>query len=199
MIRIVLLVSLLASALFSQILGGITQFPPQLKQYLELTDAQAGSIIRLNSSFQTFQFEKGRRMAQVQLELAEETAKAAIDPMALGVRHLELEAIRRALQAEQDRIAAAIQNVLTPAQKTKVQALQQAVQLQFVACEAQSVNLLGQIPSIQINANPFYGTVIPATRWFDTSAFRLPAVACGTGLRTGSFSNAIPPPPITRP
>jgi hypothetical protein len=135
-------------------------------------------------------------MGQVQLEVSEETAKATIDPMALGVRHMEIEAIRRELQAEQGKLAAGIQNVLTPAQKTQVQALQQAMQLQSVVCEAQAVNLLGEVRlnSGRNLANPFYGSVFPATRWFDTGAFLPLPVPCGADARTGSSINFIRDP-----
>jgi Spy/CpxP family protein refolding chaperone len=195
MIRAVLMVSLFAPALVSQIVGVISQFPPQLKQYMELTDAQISSIVQINTSFQTFQLEKSRRIGQVQIELFQETAKPVIDAMALGVRHLELESIRRELQAEQSKVATQIQNVLTAAQKTKLQALEQAMQLQSVICEAQAMNLLGQrqFGAAPIAVNPFYS--IPVNRWFDTSAFLLPTAACGTGIRSGSFNFVTGPAP----
>ncbi len=196
MIRAVFLVFLTVPTLFSQIMGGITQFPPQLKQHLELTDEQVNSIVGLNSSLQAFQLEKLRRTAQVHLELSQESAKPTLDPMALGVRYVELEAIRREIESEQNRIAADIQNVLTPAQRTKVQALQQAMQLQSVICEAQAVNLLSQAqPVPALNRVPFPGNLIPASRWFDTNAFLLPAPVCAVGIRTGSFTGLPVPAP----
>lgn len=68
-------------------------FPQALQSYLELSSDQANAIVRLNASVQQFQSEKLRRTAQVQIELVQETAKPTLDPMALGIRHLELEAI----------------------------------------------------------------------------------------------------------
>jgi hypothetical protein len=200
MIRAVLVLFFAVPALFSQIPGGviggiISPFPPQLKQYLELTDEQVASILRLNSSSQTFQLDKLRRSGQVQFELSQEMAKPTLDPMALGVRYEELEAIRREIEADGNRTAANIQNVLTTAQKTKVAALQQAMQLQSVICEAQSVNVLRPVVSMGLPIS----TAVPAnrisaTRWFDTAAFLLPGVACGSGIRTGFFSPSPVPP-----
>jgi hypothetical protein len=199
MTRAVVTLFLTVPALFSQIPGGviggiISPFPPQLKQYLELTDEQVASILRLNSSSQTFQLDKLRRSGQVQFELSQEMAKPTLDPMALGIRYVELEAIRREIEADQNKTAANIQNVLTAAQKTKVQALQQAMQLQSVICEAQSVNVLR--PSVGFPAiTPFPANRISATRWFDTAAFLVPGVACGSGIRTGIFTPGPVPPP----
>jgi len=117
-------------------------FPPALQSYLELSNDQVNAILRLNAGVQQLQSEKLQRMAQVQLELAQETAKPTLDAMALGVRHLELEAIRRELQAQQQKVYTEIQNVLTAAQKTKVQALIDAMRLQPVICDAQAQSIL---------------------------------------------------------
>ena len=199
MLRIVFAISLTITALFSQIIGSISPFPPQLKQYLELTDEQVNSILRLNNASQTFQLEKLRRSSQVQLELSQETAKPTLDPMALGVRYVELEAIRRDIEADQNKTAASIQNVLTAAQKTKVQALQQAMQLQSVICEAQSVNVLRPVQSGLPIATPIPANRISGSRWFDSAAFLLPSVGCGAGIRTGILTPTPLPPNILAP
>jgi hypothetical protein len=43
------------------------------------------------------------------------------------------------------------------------------------------VNLLGEVRlnSGRNLANPFYGSLFPVTRWFDTVAFPPPPVPCG--------------------
>lgn len=194
MLRVIVIALLLAPALFSQLLPGrVMQFPPQLKQYLELTDTQVNAISQAYTTFQTFQSGKIQRMAQVQLELSQETAKSTIDPMALGVRYAELEAIRRELNAEQGKVAAQIQGTLTPAQKTKLQSLQQAIQLQPVICEAQAFLLLGG--TLPVPAVPILTT---SNRWFDTTTFTLPAIGCGAGIRTGDFAG-FPTGPVPQP
>jgi hypothetical protein len=91
----------------------------------------------------------------VQAEIVQETAKPTLDAMALGVRYLELEAIRREVGAENDKAYAEIQKVLSDAQKAKVRALVAAMQLQPVICEAQGQNILP--PALP-------GNIIPAPR-----------------------------------
>lgn len=142
---------------FTQVLPGPIRvtFPPGLQSYLELSAAQVTSIQRLNAASAQFQSEKARRSVQVQVEIAQETAKPTLDAMALGTRYLELEAIRRDIAADNEKTHAEIQKVLNDAQKTKVQALIAAMRLQGVICEAQSQNIL---PS----ASP--GNIIPASR-----------------------------------
>lgn len=199
MIRIAFLLALCVSSLLAQLPGGILpspQFPLRLKQFLELTDEQATSIFQLNASFQQFQFEKMRRASQVQAEIAQETARATLDPMALGLRYLELESLRREVREEQSRLETAIQNVLTPAQKTKLQTLRQALQLQPVICEAQAVNLLSQSSNLlQGGPAPFPGNIIPASRWFNTSSFLLGAPACGGTFTFGGPLPGLPSQP----
>jgi hypothetical protein len=188
----VLGISLLAPALFSQT-GIFSPLPSQVTQYMELTADQVRTIVEQNIALQNFRAEKFRRTAQVQLELAQETVKTTIDPMALGLRHMELEAIRRELQAQEEKATAAIQNVLTPAQKTKLQALQQAMRLQPVICEAQAINLLSaQTQSIpnQVIPIPFPGNMMPMPR-LDAGAFLFPSVTCGLSNRMGSLSGVI--------
>lgn len=166
----------------SQTIGMISLFPPQLKQYLELTDSQVSSIAAENTSLATFQSQKTQRQIQVQIELAQETAKAVVDPMALGLRHMELESIRRELQAEQEKTVARIHDLLTPAQKAKLESLRQAMSVQGVICEAQSVNLMPQLLPGRVVRDPFPGGG-SAGRWFDTSAFVIPVSypSCGSG------------------
>jgi hypothetical protein len=142
-----------------------------------------------------FQGEKARRTAQVQLELSQETSKPTIDAMALGVRYLELEAIRRELKSEQDKVLASIQNVLTPAQKAKLQALQQAMLLQSTICEAQAMNLLGQpqLGTPFLTLGPVLGGLLPYPAPVGSFIYG-PATSCTPAFRNGDFSGLVPPP-----
>jgi hypothetical protein len=115
---------------------------PELIQYLGLNDNQATAIRQANNSYLQFTLQKSRRSAQVQSEIAEETARPALDPMALGLRYLELEAIRREIATEETRTRTTVQAILTDAQKTKVQALEDAMKLQPLICDAQSARIL---------------------------------------------------------
>jgi hypothetical protein len=156
----VLLTLPIASA---QITPIFVDFPPQLKSFLELTDDQVTAIKKANTDLNEFRSTKLQRQFQVQMELAQETAKQTPDPMAMGLRYVELEAIRRELQAEQQKTATAVQNLLTAPQKTKVAALQQAFQLYPTACSAIDQNVL-QPPALLSGRNMFPGNIIPANR-----------------------------------
>jgi hypothetical protein len=163
-------------------------FPPALQTYLELSNDQVNAITRLNAAYQQFQLEKSQRTAQVQLELAQETAKQNLDAMALGVRHLELEAIRREMQAQQAKTFTEVQNVLTAAQKTKAQALIEAMRLQSLACDAQTQNL---IPIALPGNRGSIGGVLPdGSQGFASFLLGVPQLGfgCATGFRTGQFS-----------
>lgn len=115
---------------------------PNLRTYLELTQEQVTSIDRLNNAFAQFQLEKARRSAQVQSELAQETTKSTPDAMALGLRYVELESIRRETDAERQKTMEGVQAVLTAPQKTRIAALQEVLRTYSLACEAVSANLL---------------------------------------------------------
>src|SRR5574341_70699 len=76
---------------------GPAQFPAALRLFLELTDAQVELIGNLNADFARLVGTRSRRIRQVQEEIADETAKQPLDPLALGLRYAETETIRRQL------------------------------------------------------------------------------------------------------
>lgn len=184
-----LLVALSAALASGQLLPGPIRvtFPPALQSYLELSPAQVASIQRLNTASAQFQTEKARRSVQVQVEIAQETTKPTLDAMALGLRYMELEAIRREIAADNEKTHAEIQKLLNDAQKTKVQALVAAMRLQSVICEAQSQNILpAALP----------GNIIPGSRitnlpnflpGFASFLLGMPMFGRG-GCSSGSFS-----------
>lgn len=165
-------------------------FPQQVKQYVGLTDEQVARIVRLNAGLAQFQALKAARQIQVRIEIAQETRRDALDATALGLRYLELEVIRREVEAEQRKVVAAVQALLTEPQKTKVAALRQVLSDYGTACAAVAANV---VPAPE--ALPASGA-----RWFDTSQFTtitgailgsLP-VTCGAAvptavIRTGEF------------
>src|SRR6266852_910002 len=91
----------------------IGYFPPELKQYLALSDDQVTKISTLNAQLSSFRATKFQRQIQVQSEIAEWTAKEVLDSQALGIRYAELEAIRRELNDQQKTTASQIQTLLT--------------------------------------------------------------------------------------
>jgi hypothetical protein len=186
MLKVIAAVLLTLPAGSAQIVGVITDFPPQLKTYLELTDDQVNSIKKANADLDTFRATKLQRQFQVQAELAQETSKQTPDPLALGLRYVELEAIRRELQAEQQKAATTVQNVLTPSQKTKVSVLQQALLLYPTACSAMEQNVLQTAAPVPTNIIPV--NRIDTTGLFASFLLGLPASNCTSGLRAGSFT-----------
>lgn len=88
--------------------------PPEARRYLELTDAQTTRIQQLNSRFESYRLDKVIRQMTVQQELAEQMQQDPLDPTAIGLRHVELESIRRETEAEKARTINDIQALLTP-------------------------------------------------------------------------------------
>jgi Spy/CpxP family protein refolding chaperone len=136
------LLLLLTGVMFAQ--GGFipAPIPQDLRRYLELTDAQATGIQRLNAQFDAYRTGKANRQFQVQRELAEEMARDPLDPTAIGLRHVELESIRREIEAEQTKTVAAIQALLTPAQRTRLDGLTQVLRQHSTACWAVAFNFI---------------------------------------------------------
>lgn len=119
----------------------------------------------------------------MQGEIAEETAKDALNPMALGVRYVEVETICREMKAQAAVSLKRNLDALTSAQKAKLQVLQDAIKLAPVISDAQSGNLLAtsgffqQFFSTSGNGNfsvitgligPASGCYFPPQQWFDT-------------------------------
>lgn len=167
-----LIIALLALPVFAQREPSLA-----LRQYLDLNNDQVASIIRLNGQFERLTTSKMQRQQQVQMELSEEMSRETLDPMAIGVRHVELEAIRRELQAEQGKTTTQIEALLTPAQRTKLAALREMVIATYpVACEAISFGLM-IVPPVAYYPNspipPQYQNIsCTSSRWFNTSTFR---------------------------
>ena len=188
----VLLISLASAALYGQLPDVIPvirtpSVPPALRQYLELTQEQVTRIERLNNALRQFETQKARRAFQVQSELSEETARTSLDPMALGMRYVELEAIRREIDAERKRTVDEVQAVLTPAQRTKISALQEVLRNVGLACDAVNHNLMPLPPLAQ--ALPGVTTSPALTTNFAT--FLLGGVPACLGVptfRSGDFT-----------
>lgn len=117
-------------------------FPPALQSFLELTSDQVTKIEDANSRFRAYEASRSARRIDLQFEISAEISNATIDPMALGLRHREIELIRREVEAERAKTRTEVQAVLTAAQRTKLATLDQALRLQSTACSAVSQNLL---------------------------------------------------------
>ena len=134
----------------------------QVKEFLQLSDAQVQAILANNEEYNRWSAAKQARGSQVQGEIAEETAKEALNPMALGVRYVEVETICWEMKAQAAMSLKKNVDVLTAPQKAKLQVLQDAIKLAPVVSEAQSGNLLatsGFFPQFFLGNGSGTGTI----------------------------------------
>lgn len=115
---------------------------PQLTRYLELTAEQRNGLLRLQAEWTRFLAEKQQRVVQVERELRLETNARVPDPVSLGVRYAELEAICREARDKDNEIMRTARRLLTPAQTTKLQTLEAAYSLLPVIAEADLAGLI---------------------------------------------------------
>ncbi len=167
------------------------RFPPALKQYLELTDQQVAEIENRSARLEQFRSEKQQRQFAVRLEISQETGRPSVDSMALGVRYLELETIRRELEAEAKKAVEEVQARLTAAQKLRLNMLEEVLRQTDTACAAVSWNLMaipaptviaalvppGLVPTSAFSFGGFVGgqsgcPFQPALRIFDPVLFQ---------------------------
>lgn len=198
MVRLFAIVLCFASLIFSQTQGGPVTgilspvFPPALRQYLELTDAQVAGIQAANNQYAQMSHAKMARYIQVQQEISEWMAKEPLDAMAIGLRYVEQEAIRRQLREEMKKTQTAVATLLNDDQKAKLKVLEESVRLQPLVQLAQCENLLTEQQA--------------ANRWFDTTSFNplpsniVPAsrISFNFGTSPGDFASVILGPAFNR-
>lgn len=122
------------------------QIPQTLIQYLQLSTDQVRLITQKNNEFNRFVSEKNRRAAQVRSEIAVETRKPTLDPMALGLRYMELELIRREISTAEDNLRAELRRALTAEQVNRLRALEAAMELVPLYYQAGAVRLVPPAP-----------------------------------------------------
>ncbi|HWB95986.1 MAG TPA: hypothetical protein VG672_04770 [Bryobacteraceae bacterium] len=192
----------------------ITVQPPisQVKEYLQLTDAQVQSITQNNEEYTRWFIPKQSRIYQVQSELTVETAKDPLDPSALGIRYAEIEMICRQMKTQAADTQTKNVAVLNDAQKTKLAGLTDVLKLLPILAEAQLVNLLSINSASRVPAG-VTGAALGAVTIIDPvtgapsgnriSAILTPSVAnisaCAvpyptTVIRNGDFSGIIANP-----
>jgi len=120
--------------------------PPTLVQFLQLTPDQVRLIVQKNTEFNRFVAEKNRRAAQVRSEIAVETRKSTLDPMALGLRYMELELIRREIGSAEDGLRAELRRALTAEQRNRLEVLEKAMELVPLYHQAGTVRLVEPKP-----------------------------------------------------
>lgn len=121
---------------------GPGRFWPQIVRYLELTPQQILDLARIQTEWSRYLTGKARRVAQVESELRQATLAPVIDPMALGVRYMELEAICRESRDTDNKYREQARKLLTAQQAARLAALEQAYRLLPLIAEADAAKLM---------------------------------------------------------
>lgn len=126
---------------------------PQIVRYLELTPQQILELGRIQVEWSRYLALKSRRAAQVEEELREATLAEVVDPMALGVRYLELEAICRESRDTDRKYHEQARKLMTADQMMRLAALEQAYRLLPVIAEADAAKLMdAPLPGLNLTA-----------------------------------------------
>lgn len=121
----------------------LSAFLALIRDYLSLTETQVQQIRRQNADFEEWMSPKYERMASaLPFEIAAETAKEPIDEAALGARYAEMERLRREIAARRAAVIEANLRLLTEAQRTKMKALEEALQLVGTGAQAEAFLLM---------------------------------------------------------
>lgn len=152
--------------------------PIRLVKFLELTRDQILEIGRLQLEWQRYIGSKTRRVAQVERELREVTLAPTVDPSALGVRYMELEAICREARDTEARIRERARQVLTQAQRARLDALEEAYRLLPEIAEADALHLMhAPLPGLNLAlTGPQAPRAYPGCRFWQPEPVR-PAAA----------------------
>ena len=139
---LVAFVLLLASPFFAIAQEAYPRPLAQLQEFLELSDSQVEAILRNNDEINQWIAEKEARASRVVAEMAAETVKDAPEPLALGVRYVELELLCRELSSKTAEFRKKNAATLSDPQRLKLKVLEEAIRLAPVINEAQTGNLL---------------------------------------------------------
>src|SRR6266404_471211 len=72
--------------------------PITLQQFLDLSNDQAGAIVKNNEDYNTFSFQQQRQIRNAQSQIAVEIANDHVDPMAVGTLYAGIESACRDLR-----------------------------------------------------------------------------------------------------
>jgi hypothetical protein len=120
-------------------------FPAELQKYFSLTQQQIGQLNRFTAAYDQMVAEKQQRLAVLQREIQEETARLIPDVAQVGGRYIEVEAIRREADAAYDQLRHDAQALFTAEQKQKAQALDDAQRQVGTALMAQCYGLVNPV------------------------------------------------------
>lgn len=116
--------------------------PAELSSFFAFTDDQVRQIVGINQNYQSAYGVDEAAIGRLYQQIAAETAKPVLDATALGTLYVALEQLRRDERAAQSQTLNAITQLLAPAQRTKLQMLQDALNLQPLITLAIQSNFL---------------------------------------------------------
>ncbi|MBL8179360.1 MAG: hypothetical protein JNK48_32075 [Bryobacterales bacterium] len=183
--RSLILLLIAASTYAQSILPGPQVNPPllELKQFLELSDTQYAQIFQNITQHQRTLLSYQQRIAELQRDIAIETAREQPSASELGTRYVEVEINCRLMNEEGGKLRDRNQALLTAAQKTKLQVLLDAIKLFPIISQAQTAALITPV-SFPIG---FIGAVTPTG---SAGAFLFPApsyAGCPTAITRTPF------------
>lgn len=122
--------------LFLLVTPAFPQWRDLSAEYLELTPDQSRRLDQNRGAYYDWQRAKETRVTQVRAEIEDESIRVPLDPLALGLRYAELEAIRREDLERRDQLVLLIRSVLTEAQQRLAATLAEVEGLGSVASDA---------------------------------------------------------------
>ncbi len=146
-------------------------------QYLGLTPDQSRRIALNQEAHYEWMKPQQARVELVRAEIVEESLRVPLDPLALGLRYAELEAIRREDLERRDQLVRLNRSVLTEAQNSRAIILEGVEGLWFTARDADCRFLIYEddpracgLLSIDLETPPAPGSG-PAVTIYDPAAF----------------------------
>ncbi|MGI8989875.1 MAG: hypothetical protein ACR2I2_09855 [Bryobacteraceae bacterium] len=128
---------------------GSPLFPLALREYLNATDAEIAAIAQASMDYNDIYQRRQNRIADVQVEIRDESAKEQPDPLQLGVRYIELQLISRDLQREATELRQKARAALTGDQAAKLKSLDDLTAAQPALSVLQGCDLLATPPASQ--------------------------------------------------
>ena len=116
---------------------------PNLQRSLQLTDEQWVGVANEIETYQRFIADKTQRVAQVNRELAIEQLRPAPDPMALGVRYVEIGTICKESSSRLAEYSQRLRKILTAQQQARLAQLEAGLGLLPAISEGQNLTLIG--------------------------------------------------------
>ena len=140
---------------------GSSEFPISVRQYLSITDSQVAALVAASASYNDYYAKQQDQIADLDVNIRDETAKPSPDPSVLGTYYSELAAVGQSIQHQGAAIRQQARGLLSPQQMATLKTLQDSAALQPIVSQGESCNLVVPPPGSSvlqvIIGNPFLG------------------------------------------